>query len=327
MDNPNQPKNLLFKWIGGKKWLSKRLKEEMETISLDGKKTYIEPFIGGMGAFFALFETLKKGGIEEFILNDINETIIMTYNLVKDEPEKISAVIAELEAGYADSIKDKSVHSLNKTKDKDLVKTKLAEAELYFKSIRTEFNILKKKGKRTKKEKHRTAALFLFLQDHSFNGVYRENGGGDYNTPFNWDPKNYIVENKQRTILEYSKFFRDNNVTFKNMDVFELLEEQKGRGSELFIYLDPPYLNEGEKSENRYNKDHFGLKEQQRLLDDLESFETFMFSNHYLPIFKEYFGKIGHRHKAIPRKNIMTAKKENRGNDILEILGVKETNQ
>jgi len=49
-----------------------------------------------------------------------------------------------------------------------------------------------------------------------------------------------------------------------------------------------------------------------------------MFSNHYLPLFKDYFSKPNHKFITVSRKNIMTSKKENRGNDVLEILGTKE---
>ena len=320
------PSRLLFKWIGGKKWLSKNLISETSSIDLSNKKVYIEPFVGGMGAFLAIFQELKKYNFEKIILNDVNETIISTYNLVKTHPQEICDFTTKLEKDYDNSISDKSIHSLNKTKDKEKVKLGLKEAELFYKKVRTRFNKLKKIQSKKFEEKIETAAIFLFLQDHSFNGVYRENNSGEYNTPFNWDNKKYIIENRHKTINDYSTFFKENHIEFTNLCVFKLLEEYSSNHSDSFIYLDPPYLNENEKNENQYNKDHFGLKEQKKLLKTLESFDCFLFSNHLMPIFEEYFSKDGHSYKSIGRKNIMTSKKEDRSKEILEILGVKEKN-
>jgi len=322
MENIEIPKRLLFKWIGGKKWLTNTLQLELLKFDITKKDTYVEPFIGGMGAFLALFPTLKNNNIKEYILNDINEIIILTYNFVKKNPNAIIKELSTIEGLYDNSIVDKKVHSLNKTKDKIKVKELLKDSESFFKERRGEFNILKKITNRSIEEDIKTVAIFLFLQDHSFNGVYRENNSGGYNTPFNWDNKKYNIDNKTKTILEYSSFFNKNNIKFKNLDVFDLLHENKNKNN-IFIYLDPPYLNIEERNENQYNKDHFGLEEQKKLLNSLENYDTFMFSNHLLPLFEEYFSKKGHKFNIVRRKNIMTSKKSDRGLEILEILGTK----
>lgn len=319
-----KPSNLLFKWIGGKKWLTKTLKSEIEKVNFNGTDTYIEPFIGGMGAFFALFDTLKDKGVSRFVLNDINEIIILTYNLVKHKPNDVINLLSVLEKDYDNSISNKNLYTLNKTKDKEQVKALLVDAEKYFREVKKNFNKLKKIKNRSDTQELEIASLFLFLQDHSFNGVYRENNSGEYNTPFNWDCKQYNMTNKKKTILEYSDFFNKNNVEFRNLDVFDLIEEFLPLSKSSFLYLDPPYLNEDEKSENQYNKDHFTGKEQKKLLETLKQFDSFMFSNHLLPLFENYFNNTGHRYISVARKNIMSANKDNRSNDILEILGTKD---
>ena len=318
------PNKLLFKWIGGKKWLSKSLLAETKTFNLSSKKIYIEPFIGGMGAFLAIFPQLKENNFEKIILNDINENIILTYNMVKTHPNDILVYIEKFEIEYSNTITNPNTHTYNKTKDKIIVKECLKEAEVYFKSMRKNFNTLKSKQNKTFDEQIQTVAHFLWLQEHSFNGVYRENNSGQYNTPFNWDNKKYNIENRKNTILEYSKFFNDNHIEFTNMDVFELLNTYKCYANSSFIYLDPPYLNKEEKNENQYNKDHFGLKEQNKLLDILRDYDCFLFSNHLMQLFEDYFKQENHSYFSIGRKNIMTAKKEDRSKEILEILGRKE---
>ena len=50
----------LFKWIGGKSWISNKLNEKTNEIIKDKNIiTYVEPFCGGLGSFLSLFETLK----------------------------------------------------------------------------------------------------------------------------------------------------------------------------------------------------------------------------------------------------------------------------
>ena len=54
-------------------------------------------------------------------------------------------------------------------KDKNIIKEKLKLASLFYKEKRAEFNQIKKE------DSVENAALFLFLQNHCFNGFYREN--------------------------------------------------------------------------------------------------------------------------------------------------------
>lgn len=315
----NLPKQNLFKWIGGKNWLKKELYNTFNELIIKKESIYIEPFIGGMGSFKAMLPLIIKNNIKKIILNDINKTIILTYKYVKTNPKVIIELYKELENNYLkELIEIEDINKLHKTKDKEKLKILLKPGQEYFLKIRKEFNKLKKKESLTKNEELEMVSLFLFLQEHSFNGVYRENSKGEYNTPFNWDNKKYNIKNKSETILEYSELFNKLNIIFENMDVFELLNKYNNKNA--ILYLDPPYLNEDEKGENKYNKDHFGFKEQIKLLDLILKYNNFIYSNHYIETIVDFFQNNKIRFKKVYRKNIMNSKVENRNQDVAEIL-------
>jgi DNA adenine methylase len=320
----NIPTNAPFKWIGGKKWLSKELLEiSNKTLKNPSIETYIEPFIGGLGSFLAILPNISLYNINNIILNDVNETIVNTYKFIKTDIEDLITSYVILEMEYEKNI-DEKIYSLNKTKDKIIVKQLLKNAEENFKINKKEFNNLKLKTNKTKIETINESALFLFLMEHCFNGVYRENLKGEFNTPFNWDNKKYLTENKIKTLREYSVLFNSLDITFENMDVFELLKKYN-KYEKSSLYLDPPYLNDDEenskKQENKYNKDDFNINKQKQLLNEIIKYQSFVYSNHKLKLFEDFFGS--NNYKIINRKNIMSAKKENRSNDALEILSWK----
>jgi site-specific DNA-adenine methylase len=461
------PDKTLFKWIGGKKWLGSKLKTNTTDVLNENRDTYIEPFVGGMGAFLAILPILKERGVKKFILNDLNSNVIDIYKTVKDDPKALISVFSKIELDYykeVDKFKEQGIYELHKTDQKRELKgmlgLKLHEDELFpsqatgvikaptgrkmnvsgvygtvfigsggewkyevddedllsklsqkktakleesinvgaeviqivinnkakdedgnkalninnksklkntytgavkfFNDMKARFNELKLAEKRTDKERVEMASILMFFQIHSFNSVYRENGKGEYNVPYNWDNKKIQLSSKVEQIEEFRKLFNELDIVFENMDVFELLNKYKSKNS--FVYLDPPYLNQNEndiglikdvieheeaskkegylgrieeakrkmvgksKSENSYNKDHFGYKEQMKLLDLLDSnFNNFMYSNHNMSSINVYFNKPGWGSEVVNRKNIMTSKVENRGDDKEEILGWRKS--
>ena len=311
------PKNRLFKWIGGKNWLKKELLEKTETILRDKKEVefYIEPFVGGLGSFLAIYPKLKDKKIKKIVLNDINTLIIETYIQVKNNPEKLLAEILKIEKEHYKTIPD-SAYKLHMTEDKEKLKIQLSKTKDFYNKKRDEFNY-KKFDRNISIE---TVAIFLYLMSNCFNGVYRENSKGFYNTPFNWSNTKQNIEGRTKKIKEYSSFFNETEFIFENMDVFDLLDKYNEKNS--FIYLDPPYLNE-KSIENKYSKEDFGEFEQAKLLDYILKYDMVLFSNHYMDYFVQFFERKNIKYSKIARKNIMSASKESRESDIYEILAYK----
>lgn len=298
----------LFNYIGGKTWLKEHLKKEVA--HLLGKKNlthYVEPFAGGLGAFLGVYETLLNYGVKNIILNDINTKLINFYTIVRDNPDELVKEYVLLENEYVLTIPE-AAKILHKTKDKVILKTLLKSSEEYYKKVRDNFN-----KAQTATE---SAASLLFLQNHCFNGVYRENSKGGYNTPFNWEARIYTEEKMREKVMAVHDLFKQFNLEFSNKSFQELTFNEYS-----LYYLDPPYINEIEALENQYHKDSFNVEKQKQLIQTIKH-SAFIYSNHDNDLLLNEFKNNGIMVdiKKIPRKNIISASNESRKTDKVEIL-------
>lgn len=295
----------LFKYIGGKTWLKTELNKELQLILENNKEitTYIEPFAGGLGAFLGIYDTLTKYQIQKVILSDINSGLINLYNHICNQKDTLIKEVIIIEKEFSTKVP----LNIKEIKNKEVLKKSLIEAESFFKNIRKDFNINKGNDNVTQ------SARLIFLQKHSFNGVYRENGKGEYNTPFNWSG-NSMLETIELKINELYDVFNLFDIKFI-VSSYSEIEYNKNS----VYYLDPPYINES-IIENKYNKDAFGLKEQLDLISKIKNL-NFIYSNHYSEILLQELKKnANHEIKEISRKNIMSASSESRQIDKIEIL-------
>lgn len=297
----------LFSYVGGKRWLKKELNFELESIILKNKNidTYYEPFMGGLGAFFSNIEILKKYNIKNVILNDLNTSLYSFYkNLINNNLELFE--LYDLHELNFEKLVPKEIDKYHKIKDKNIIKEKLKLASLFYKEKRAEFNQIKKE------DSVENAALFLFLQNHCFNGFYRENRKGNYNTAFNWEGRKSLnnATKIQNMVKELSYF----NLVFLNEDYKNLKFEKN-----YILYVDPPYINNILGTENNYNKDSFSIQDMKILIEMICSY-NYIFS-HYkndsiIDIFKGYNYNI----KFVERKNTVSGHKETRGKIQTEIV-------
>lgn len=308
-------KSKLFNWIGGKKWLSKDLNEIYNDILKNKNvKTYVEPFAGGLGSFLYTLESLKNYNIEKYVLNDVNETIINIYQEIKEDYSNLFEDYWKIEEAYAKTV-PVEVFSLHKTKDKEQIKILLLKSRDFYECQKRIFNDLKFKDMKS------SLAHFLFLSQHSFNGVYRENSSGGFNTPYNWEAGVLKREDRLNIFKEYNQIFNSINLVFHNKSAFELIDEFK-KEKDVMFYLDPPYLNEV-IGENKYNKDHFGINEQKILLSKIKEMNNVIFSNHYLDIFKDFCKENNFKYKEVFRSNLINSDPLKRKEKVSEILAYR----
>ncbi|MBF0748893.1 hypothetical protein AXY37_10615 [Mammaliicoccus lentus] len=236
------------------KWAGGKQKIIKELLSRLPEKSdfdnYIEPFAGGSALLYRL-------EFEEAIINDINSELINTYKQIKDNTDEVY----------------------------DLLKT--------YRNNEEDFYRIREKDRDENYLKHNTgierAARFIYLNKTCFNGLYRVNSKGYFNTPFG----HYKTDSyKNKEILEIdSDFFNNNNVQFLNVDFEEVLKLANERS---FIYLDPPY-DPISKTANftGYTEQGFGIEDQKRLkkiCDELTKIGAkIMISNHNTPFIRELF--------------------------------------
>lgn len=211
-----------LKWAGGKT----QLIEQYKPLFPKKFNRYLEPFLGSGAIFFYIIQNYNP---TEIIISDINEELIDTYNIIKNDVERL---IVELK-------QHKEYH--------------MVEGKKYYLMIRaTDPKSLPKLER---------ASRFIYLNKTCFNGLYRVNSKGQFNVPMgSYKNPDIIQEEKLRRV---SKLLQ--NVTIKVMSFEKVVSLAK---KEDFVYLDPPYypLKKGQ-SFTTYSKDNFLEEEQRKLFE------------------------------------------------------------
>lgn len=303
----------LFSYVGGKTFLKNKLVECLKII-LDNNnfKFYEEWFAGGLGSFFALSDTLMEYKIKDILLNDINKNLIYLYSYIYNgSSEKIINEYIKIENEFHSFI-NKDIKEIDRLKNKDLFKEKLMPARDFYKSIVLLFN--------SSNNYFDKAVYLIFLQNHCFNGIYRENQKGQYNTPFNWEARLVTKEIVSEKINNILNCFSNFKIEFSAVDFSQIKE------SNSVIYLDPPYLNKN-NNENSYHKESFGLDRQIELLEKIKNYK-YIYSNHNDERIRNYFNNNLFNNnliiETVNRKNIISASSESRKNDKVEILVIQK---
>lgn len=263
------------KWAGGKRQLIPQIRERMPKVF----EKYYEPFVGG-GA--VTFEFLPKNAI----INDINTELINTYKIIKDAPDEFIKVITQL--------------------DEDMWE----DGKAYYYAMREKYN-----NKLMKSELDvEMAALFVFINKHCFNGLYRVNSKGLYNVPYNNSRAKSINEGN---ILETSEYLQ--NVNIMSGD-FEKACEDAGKGD--FVFLDSPYAPLNPTSFESYTKEGFDVESHERLaklFDELTARGCYcMLTNHNTEFINSLYGNKGYKIDVVQVKRFINSDANNRkGEEII----------
>ena len=209
-----------IKWAGGKRYMMDKLIRAFPK----SFNTYYEPFLGG-GAVF--FELSRLGMIKLAILSDSNDELIITYLAVRDSFGNLVCELDKLQKEY-----------IRKSEDK--------RASMYY-DIRSQnpTQILD------------IAARFVFLNKTCFNGLYRVNKSGNFNTPHG-KYKNPSICNVQ-VLFEAHVALQKAQVINTDFE-FAMTTTKKDD----LVYADPPYIPTG-KEFTAYTGSGFNLNDHRRL--------------------------------------------------------------
>lgn len=234
------------------KWVGGKRQLLDEIIPLLPKRitTYCEPFLGGGAVLFSIQPS-------KAIVNDLNSDLMLVYEIINDDVESL--------------IKDLKKHE---------------NTSEYFYAIRDIDRDRKAYQAMSKVER---ASRLIYLNKTCFNGLFRVNSSGEFNSPFgHYKNPNIINEPVLRAV---NKYFSSNNITFYNEDFAETLNRVEKGG---FVYLDPPYDPVSDTAcFTGYNKGGFNKSEQIRLkqcCDELtQRGVKFMLSNSSTEFIKELY--------------------------------------
>ena len=239
-----------IKWVGGKGQLLEQL-EALLPADFDNwdNATYIEPFVGGGAMLFHMLQ--KHPNIKRAVINDINHDLIVCYQTVRDNVERLLPSLRKIEERY---------HALP---DMD------AKREMYM-EVRSRYN-----GKNLNPIENTT--LFFFLNRTCFNGLYRVNRKGLFNVPCGKYMTPQICD--EATLRTDSELLQ--RVEILEGDFTQTLDFAH---EQTLFYFDPPYRPLSDTSSfNDYTKDAFNDDSQVRLKEycDMvnEQGHKFMLSN------------------------------------------------
>lgn len=234
------------------KWVGgKRQLLEVITPLLPKRITsYCEPFLGGGAVLFSVQP--KKA-----IVNDLNKELITTYEVIRDDVESL-------------------IVSLKKHEN----------TPEYFYALR---DLDRNKEFYMDMDKIEKASRLLYLNKTCFNGLFRVNSSGEFNSPFGYYKNPNIVNDS--VLRAVNKYFNANKIEFYSEDFSETLQ-RVSKGS--FVYLDPPYDPVSDTANfTGYNKGGFDRSEQIRLKECCDELTSrgikFMLSNSATSFIKELY--------------------------------------
>ena len=109
------------------------------------------------------------------------------------------------------------------------------------------------------------SAIFLFIRNFAYSGMFRYNSKGEFNVPYGgiaYNRKNFLKK-VDYLKTEELKSLLDNTI-IENKDFEDFFEKHKPTKND-FVYLDPPYDSEF----STYAKNEFTRKDQERLANYL----------------------------------------------------------
>lgn len=206
------------------KWVGgkRQLLEDITPLIPKEATTYCEPFLGGGAVFFSVRP-------ENAVINDLNRDLMLVYEVIRDDVE---GLLVELE--------------------------KHENTPEYFYRIR---DLDRDKVAYQSMSKTERASRILYLNKTCYNGLFRVNAAGEFNSPFGHYKNPNIVN--APVLRAVSKYLSTNNIQLFSED-FEDTLERIPRGS--FVYLDPPYDPVSDTASfTGYNSGGFGKDAQIRL--------------------------------------------------------------
>lgn len=106
-------------------------------------------------------------------------------------------------------------------------------------ACRDGFNFISKNQVIGSTRKIQWAAMFLYLNRHGFNGLYRVNQKGEFNVPFGKYAAPYFPEKEMRLFAEKAN---DTKAIFLHADFRHSIPDVMQLAYDAVIYCDPPYI-------------------------------------------------------------------------------------
>ena len=250
------------KWAGGKGQLLDRLRDRQPA----SYGSYYEPFVGAGAVLFGFEPQVAH-------VNDVNAQLINTYIAIRDDLDALMHKLDELDGGFGD------------------------DPKAYYCEVRQKYNDKLVAGENDTE----LAALFIFLNKHCFNGLYRVNAKGRFNVPYNNSTRASYDAVNLRAVSEY----------LQGVDIhcgdFEEACEAAQPGD--FVFFDSPYAPLNDTSFEAYTKEGFVKEDHERLAMVFRRLDKrgcyCMLTNHNTDFINELYE--GYTIEAVPVKRMINS--------------------
>lgn len=213
---------------------------------------YYEPFIGGGSVLFAVMP--KKA-----VINDTNEQLINLYCQVRENVQAVISYVNDLDSVLC----DKNFYYKIRERYNEKIASNTLDAEC--------------------------AALMIWINKHCFNGLYRVNGKGFFNVPYNNKSTGRSIN--EDNLITIEKYLQNIDISITCQD-FEDICKNVCAGD--FVYFDSPYIPISNTAHfTDYTKSGFSFEDHKRLamlyrqLDSIGA--KIMLSNNDVPLVHELY--------------------------------------
>ena len=295
-----------IKWVGGKT----QIINHVMRLFPSEMNNYHEPFLGGGSVLLALLShkkigTIKVNGI--IYASDLNANLITLYQNIQTCPDVLIHAVGVLVEEFSECT---NAGGTDVNRKALTAEEAMSSPESYYFWIRGRFNALTGEERTTPT----ASAMLLFMNKTCFRGLYREGPHG-FNVPFG----NY----KNPTVLDaahiriVSELIQGVVFSVSSFDV-SLARSQPSD----FVYLDPPYAPETDKSFVGYTADGFGLDDHVRLFQTCKTMNTnnvkLLMSNAEVDLVKDAFPSPAYTTEIISCRRAINSKKPGgRTNEVL----------
>lgn len=190
-----------IKWAGGKARVMPQLLEHLPKADC-----LIEPFVGSGTVFL-------NTNYRSYILCDSNRALINFFRVLTADTERLINIARSMFHG-------------DNTKERYYERRKLFNSMQWSDTTKADPALL-------------YAALFLYLNRHGYNGLYRANLKGEFNVPFGKHAAPYFPSDEMRLFAEKAN---DTKAIFMHSDFRHSIPDVMQLAYDAVIYCDPPYI-------------------------------------------------------------------------------------
>lgn len=233
----------LFRWTGGKRQLRDRILQEIKRAP---PAHFVEPFVGAGAVGLAVAAQLPEA---QLTFNDANQALMGLWHCLIHNPRQLQLATRWFEQQY----KHLKIDYLQAREqyNQQVLALQAAGTGFWFDTT--------------------MAAFMLYMIAHSYNGLWRVNQRGEFNTPFGGEQQAHFRYPTEAAMLEASQLLRG-RVTLHAEDFEEVIT---GLGAsthaivdqQILVYADPPYMG----GFDQYTASGFTDEDQRRLAKALEN--------------------------------------------------------